>query len=1088
MTEVVTFLLTDIEGSTTLWERRPEAMAAALAAHDALIARLVTGANGALLKTRGEGDSTFSVFRLPTDAVNAAARLSRALSSNEWTADLSLPVRIAVYTGEAEEREGDYFGTTVNRAARLRSLASGNQILVGASAAAVSGDGLPAGTVLVDLGPRTLPDLNRPERVFELRLQEATPAEPLDDSGSSSVEWIRRVMDVPFVGRSDEFHSLEEAWARAASGNRVLVLISGEPGIGKTRLAAEHARRVREAGGLVLYGRYDEEMLAPYQGFRHALADYARACPRSILSADLKNHRDEVGRLFPEVARRIGAIGEPARSDAEAERFRLFESMTVWLGAIASRRPVLLVLDDVQWADKPSLLLLQHLLRDDAPSPILLLGTFRDTDLGDSDLVRMLPSLQRGPDSIRMPVHGLSEPDVLELLELMTDRRIDEDTLDAARGLHRESAGNPFFLREIVRGLLDSDPRGGRLAQDVRELVVPDSVRDLVRSRVAALPAECGAVLTTASVIGQEFEASLLSTVTELDDDQFVNVIEAACRAGVIREASLDDVFAFSHAVVRRAVLDDVSGARRARVHRRIAEALEARSDVAAVAHHYCAAAGSGVADKAVLYSRLAGDRARAELAYESAVDHYRRALDVIDRYRPADELARCEVVLELGFACDAAGDYTSRDERLLEAAGMARRLGRYDLLARSALGYGGVLPAAVSPDSGAESLLKEVLDNVRDDRATRARALARLAQWLHYAAPHSRRRELADEAVAVARELDDPHTLAIVLLHRVWALDGPGDVLGDLDIADEVGGLGELIHDRELVLQSVRVRLGILFELGDFAEARDTAESLRLRAEELRHPEYVRLISMWNAVVAAIEGRYEELETEAAQLVARLQLIGHPQAALIYGVLRLPRRWLMGELGEDLTFILSMASRRRAPLGWRGLHAWALTELGQLDEARAVLDAITPGAVATMDPNYMWWCAGVGLANAAAALEDNEWCQAVYQALLPYSGRNCTLGLAAFLGAVDHHLGVLASALGRSEDAVRHFEAALERHEAMRARPFVALTQQALGAALRARGAPSDAGRANELEAAALRTAGALGLRTIEAQAGLRS
>ncbi|MDP9341647.1 MAG: AAA family ATPase [Actinomycetota bacterium] len=1083
----VTFLLTDVEGSTKLWEAHPEAMARAMRRHDEIMAGALERHGGFLPRDQGEGDSILAVFAQAGPAVACARDVQLALAAEPWPEEAPLAVRMALNTGEAELRDRNYRGVAVNRTARLRSLAFGGQVLVGASTASLTEESLPPGTSLVDLGPRMLRDLNRPEHVYELRVRPGgAPAEALDEDDGSNLAWLETAGRAQFVGRVEELASLEEARERAAGGHRVMALVAGEPGIGKTALAAALARRAHAAGGLVLYGRWEEEALAPFQAFREALGEYARACPRSILRADLREHGGEVSRLFPEVAERIGAVEEPLATSGEAERFRLFEALDGWLQSMASRSPVLLVLDDLHWADRASLLLLQHLMRALRPTSLLVVATYRDTDLAGSELARALPGLTRDTDCFRLTMHGLGDEDVRELVGLVTGWDLDREREWLARELRQETAGNPFFLREMLRHLRDVGVAG--------ELRVPETLRDLVRWRVERLSPECGDVLAVASVIGQDFDDGVLGPASGAGEDRLVDLLEEAGRAGLVAEVP-DEAgrWTFSHAVVRRSLLDGLSQTRRTRVHRRIAEALEARggrlTTAAELAHHFVASAGTGVAEKAVRYSQLAGEQARSEVAYESAVEHYRRALDVLDRFGPDDDTLRCELLLALGAAHDLAGELMARDERFTEAAGVARALDRPDLFAGAALGYGGAwLPASLRPDPRAIALLEEALERLGlEDGSLRAWAMGRLSHWLHYQRPHETRRALADEAEAMARRVGDPRTLATVLFHRCWALDGPEDGEDEVAASAEVLRLADELDDPEVMMQGIRIRLGAQFELGDWEDARETSRVFARVAAELRHPEYLRLAGAWDVTVATIEGRYGDSERVAGELHARLQQIGHPQAEIQYIGQTLSWRWLQGRGPDFLPIWQAMSAQEPGTLTWRALTAWAYAEAEDWDRTRQVLDAVSPEVAAAMDHNFLWWGTIVPFTHATALIGDREWAEVLYELARPYARSNCTIGLSSFNGAVAHYLGVLANVLGRWDEALAHLELALDRHVAMSAPAYVALTRQAMGDALVGRDEPGDRERAAELHTAALRTAEDLGLGAIRARARLR-
>jgi class 3 adenylate cyclase len=1108
----VTLLFSDIERSTQLLRRVRGRYAAILAEHQRLLRAAFERGHGREIDT--QGDSFFVAFRTARDAVAAAVAAQRALAEHPWPDGVRLRIRIGLHTAEPEAADERYVGLGVHRAARICSAAHGGQILISDTTRGLLVDDLPAGIGLRNLGAHRLKDFDHPEQIYQLLVdglpdrfpplrtvapawhpnhadEPADLAEP-DDLEASNATWIALAAAGPFVGRTGELRAIQDAWSSAASGSRVLVLLGGEPGIGKTALAAEAARRFHGRGALVLHGRWDEEVLAPYQAFREALGEYARACPRPILQADLERRAGEISRLFPEVVEDIGALDAPLPGAAEAERLRLFEALDGWMRAMASRRPVLIVLDDLHWADRPSLLLTQHLMRSPHATPLLVLATYRDIGQDQIGLAETLSALARDTDCRRVAVRGLTGPDVLEMLRQVGGGRGNGDDRLLAQQLEQETGGNAFFLREILRhlvesGALPSSPQEGRGRGP--SLQVPQAIRDVVNWRLNRLSRQCLDALSVACVIGQEFEAEVLGSATGIHDDRLIDLLEEAGAAGLINESPDEEpIWVFSHAVVRRVLLDGLSRVRGARLHRRVAESLEVppRTGItpARLAHHYCASASTGSVDKAVRYARMAGDRALEEAAFEAAVQQYRNALQVLERYAPGERVLRCELLLLLGGAHDRAGEYGARDECFVEAAAAARTLDRVDLLTQAALGYGGVLPAAVRPDPKAPALVGEALERLgAQQSAARARLLARLAHWLHYERPYHVRLALSDESVAMAGRVGDPETLAATLVHRCWALDGPDDVGERLAIAARVVRLGEDRGDQEAVLQGLRIRLLALLELGHFESAVQTSRALAGLANRLRHPEYLRLAKMWDVVAAAIEGRHDDAERFAEQLHTWLQQISHPQSEIIFVGQTFSWRWLLGRSAEYLPIFEAMAATDPTTLVWPAVVAWCHAELGAPDRVREVLRAVTPAGAAAMDKNYLWWGAVVGFSRAAASIGDREWAEILYRLALPFAAHNCTLGLTSFLGAVAHHLGVLAGVLGRWDAATAHFEAALERHLAMGARPYVALTQQAYADVLVAKDGPSDRERAHHLRQASLRTAEELKLPAIQAR-----
>ncbi len=460
-----------------------------------------------------------------------------------------------------------------------------------------------------------------------------------DDADASNVVWIESAASKAFVDREEELGVLREAWSSAKAGHRVLTLIAGEPGIGKTALTAELARLVHADGGLVLYGRWDEHVLAPYQAFREALDDYARACPDAVLRRDLAGLAGEIARLCPEPAHRAGASVAPPQAAAEAERFRLFESLDTWIRRIAARHPVLLVLDDLQWADQPSLFLLPHLMRARRSTPLATVAMYRDTGPERSEFSAALPSLTRDIDCRRLSLRGLEHHAVTALLEGAVGRPFGERESVMVAELEWETAGNPFFLLEMARHLSEVgafDRNVVRLGETPAE--IPQSVRDMIRSRLRRLSDSCVQTLAIASLIGERFDAALLASAASLAPDATVDLLEEAARAGLITEIDDDcDHWRFSHSLTRRVASEELSRGHRTVLHQRIGEMLQSGPGVppAELAHHFGAAARKGCAQEAVAYGRLAGKRALREVAAEVAVRHFRKALELLDRFGP---------------------------------------------------------------------------------------------------------------------------------------------------------------------------------------------------------------------------------------------------------------------------------------------------------------------------------------------------------------------------------------------------------------------------------------------------------------------
>lgn len=656
VTRAVTFLLTDIEGSTAAWEADADTMATALARHDEIVEQVVTFRGGRLIKTRGEGDATFSVFDRPSAAAAAAVELQEAILHESWTLAEPMRIRVALHTGEVEFRDGDYFGRAVNRAARLRSLAAGGQILCSGATAELAIDTLSDDVVLADLGMRQLKNLTRPEHVFELRLETTADApDPQIDAPMERPD-LPAVLagSGPFVGRRPELERLLSAWRTMLTAGAHAVLIAGEPGVGKTRLAGEWSHQAYEQGAIVLYGRCDEDLGAPYQPFAEAL----RSLVPCLGTSRLRGLRgvEALLPLAPGLTDVLPDLTAPPRADPDTERYALFDAVVALLGIATTSAPVVLILDDLHWAAKPTLLLLRHLLRFGEHASVQILGTYRSTDLDRSHpLAAMLADLHRDGSAHRLALSGLDADDVTAYV---AEAGYDDEEL--ARALASVTGGNPFFLIEALRHV---DESGGLWDQST----LPQGVREAVSRRLSRLPAATNKALAAAAVVGSRFALDLVESVIGED---LVDAFDEASKAGIVIEEP-GGHYRFNHAIVRQSLLAELASVRRMRLHQKIATTLEAEPGadgelLAELAYHYFECAWAGNAAKAVEYCRRAADQAMARLAYEGAADLYGKALhaleeiddELLDRDDQQAELlvARCEALLAAGDVASAAG------------------------------------------------------------------------------------------------------------------------------------------------------------------------------------------------------------------------------------------------------------------------------------------------------------------------------------------------------------------------------------------------------------------------------------------------
>src|SRR5205085_144260 len=474
------------------------------------------------------------------------------------------------------------------------------------------------------------------------------------------------------AGREAELTRLRDAWERAVREGPVLGLVTGEPGIGKTRLLAELAAEL--PGAVVLYGRAEEDALVPYQ----PVVECLRGAIRHPVA--LPEEADELAGLLPELAKRSPSHATGLGADSSpGARLRMFAAISAVLDAVAGGRRLLLVLDDLHWADRPTLQLLAYLAARPDPAPRLIVASYRDTDLrAGHPLPPVLADLGRELPVERIALEGLGPEAVGAMLACVSGRI---QSVDAARDLHARTGGNPFYIEQLLQSA--GAPPGG--------------IAELVTRRASALGPQAGAILETAALAGPEFELSIVAEASGAALDDALDAFDSAVRARLVVEAPDEPGRgAFVHDIVRETLARSLTAARRTRLHELLAGALERRAEqdpdrylAPLAAHALDAAAGGADAAHAADLAERAARRAGAVLAHEDAAELLQRALAAIER-RGAPAARRGELACQLGEALARAGLHENAQAAFAKARALARTADRADLRARAALGAGG--------------------------------------------------------------------------------------------------------------------------------------------------------------------------------------------------------------------------------------------------------------------------------------------------------------------------------------------------------------------------------------------------------------
>lgn len=820
-TGTVTFLFTDIEGSAPLWERDAAAMQTSLARHNAVLQNAIQSHGGQVFKI--VGDAFQAAFANAPDAVAAALDAQRALRESEVTSPLPIRVRMGLHVGPAETRDDDYLPShTLNRVSRIISAGHGGQMLLSLAVAELVREHLPHGATLRDLGEHRVKGLAKPEHLFQLTAPDLpSDFEPLKTL-PRELSPLDRIVHNQFIGRSRELSYAVAQLNRAINGEGQVLLVSGEPGIGKTRLVRELILQAREMGAQVFLGECYAEGSAPYAPIAQILRD-APPPPSATGEGWGGGVLPDLLALGPDLRARFPNIApNPPLDDPQAEQQRVFESFVAFCDEVSKRAPLVLFVDDAHWADSGTLFLLRHLARRTKRSRLLMVMTYREVELDEARaLNEVLIDLNRERLATRLKLTRLSREQTRDFLAAMFAEEITPEFLD---GIYHETEGNPFFIEEVCKALIEEGKlyyEAGRWHRPpMNEMNIPQSVRVTIQTRVGKLPEQTQDVLRLAAILGREFDFETLRKASELDEDALLLALETAEHAQLIGEVHHTEpiVYSFAHALIPATLSESVSGLRRQRMHRCAATAMEAvhPDDFEILAHHY---EHAGDQKRAGEHYEKAGDRALAVYAYAEAEKNYRAASEL-----GGSDAENARVLSKLGQAMRYQGRYNEAIEVWREAIKLHRRSGGgeqvAELYARAARAAweGNDLPRGLA-------LAQEGLAAVGSQPETpaMARLLHETARAYFFNALLDKVRPLAERALEIASRVGDIETQAEILITLGFA----SRVEPRFDQAIEMLKRAiQLAESAGLIITAARGHnnLGVILRdsLGDLSAARD--------------------------------------------------------------------------------------------------------------------------------------------------------------------------------------------------------------------------------------------------------------------------
>jgi class 3 adenylate cyclase/tetratricopeptide (TPR) repeat protein len=1013
--ETVTVLFTDVVGSTAWRVRVGDRTADEESAHlERATREVVASYGGEVVKSLGDG--VMATFVSAVDALEAALTV-QAAARRLAIGGAVTGVRIGISSGDMVREGSDWVGRAAIEAARLCSEAAGGGVLV-ADATVLLSRGRTE-RKLRRVGSRVLRGFDEAIDVFEVRVDDAAPALP------AVIEAAERS---PIVGRADELARVIKLLDDVDGGECRTMFVVGEPGVGKSRLAAAVAAVAHRRGFTVLHGRCEDGLGAPYQPIVEAFAPWLHNSPDVVVRRVIGAH-GVLGQLWPELA--IHAPASATDLDPEARQWRLLEEAVGLVRAVAAERPLLLVIDDLHWAEASTRRMLGHLARRGVPR-CAVLATLRSSEAG-LDPSMLLGDVGVGASPYVLPLQGLAPSEIAELIGRHVGSR-PPDTVSEL--MWRTTDGNPFFLDALLAHLdsvahVRADDGSWVTAAELDEAGVPSEARDVIKRRLAALGSQVRDVLAVASVIGLVFEDSLIRGVLGIDAVVTVASLDATIQAGLVREIGIGQ-YAFAHAIVRQAVLEDQSRTGRARRHWLVAEKLDRRAPqrIGEIAQHYVAGAAIGEPTTVVHAALAAAESAMAGAAHEEAADHARAALAALERAAPDLEL-RFDVLRTLGSCLNALFDVVGSAHAWLEAADVARQLSDPDRLFASVVGYGYLV--RTDDDGQLTVLLDDVLALVgSEDSPLRASALGQRA----VPTPPLERTaggdwEMIESAVAMARRTGDEAAIVMTLRSRLKLETCSPDAEGMLRDASEVvarGGTASIVgRDSAAVFRdhaAAFLRLGRVAEArAAFAEAGREADRNGLRISRA-------LAQLFASGLALADGQFDVARrlTDQARNTAGLQ---DQVFELVRAAQVTANRLERGRLDDVISALRWLEGNHFDYPAWTAMLASCLAGQGAGHEARGLLSRLVDNEQGGYRRDFAAPLSIRHLTETCRQLNDAARAARLLPHVAQWGGQLLYLFTTFTVeGAADRSTGHLLAALGRFEEADASYAraAALER------------------------------------------------------------
>ena len=1045
------------------------------------------------------GDSVLAVFETATGALQAALAIQQQIAAAHAAQEPQrrMRFRIGVHVGEViEKADGSIYGDGVNVAARLQTLAQPGGIAISEAIHGVVHNKVKAR--YTDQGQRQLKNIDRPIRVFTVNpdgSEDAPFGEQEPDGAARRVPATEPASaaalaapnaNTVFVGRRQEMTELAAALTAARSGRGQVMMLAGSGGMGKTCLAQQLAALAEADGVPVLWGRCLEEPGAPpYWPWRQLVRGYLRSSGDPDPQRTFGPALADIASIVPELAEgRTGPAPDAVAGDSAQSRFRLFDAVVGFLRRAVQRMPLLLIFEDLHWADATSLRLLAFLAAEMQDFPLMVLGTYRDTELSrQHPLFDTLGELARSPAYRRVELSGLSSRETEELMRAAGN--LSAGFVDA---IHARTEGHPLFLQETLRYLKDGryGADGGTPNDDARALsLIPAGVREVIGKRLNRLSVSAVNLLSIAACIGRSFDLDLLNRLEpDKSEDDILTTLEDALAVQLVETHPETHQFRFSHALIRETLYDDMLGLRRARLHLRIGNLLEERSgaddDIALpqMAYHFSEAGAGAAAGKALDYARRSGERAANLLAFEEAARLFRLALQLQKKHFPQENHQRCSLLLRLGAIHLSLGDGASAREDFSLAADIARAHALRPLFAQAAIGFERTDIVAARSGEPAVALLLEAIALHDADDVMKVELLARLCRAYVYSDREVEAKDAHQHAVALARQIGDRTGLYTALASITAANYWPDMLHARLAAATEAWSF---VKDRSLsvpVIESLPFFLADLIRVGDAQTLRRLLDQGLHIANESRAPYLLTLCRHTEALVAINEGRFDDAEAWAHQALESGRRLAEDQAASAFGMQMFCLRREQGRLREALPMLEHFVRNTEQSRTWRPGLALLYAELDMREPCQAQFDRLPWNRATEAPRDVSSMTVVLFAAEVCTYLADAKRAHLLVPLLQPLAGSQLMVDFGGpCLGSADRLLGNLASVMAQWTVAQGHFERAMEMNRAAGSRVWLAHTGHDYAAMLLRRQSAGDAEQARALLDQALAESSAMGM-----------